>query len=319
MGRTMYNREWKAKFVSQHTDNIKTAEYYEKLFITLAPFEEKWGADICTRTEEEIAPVLEELSGARAKSRYLRHVALKNYVRWCIANEYPGAIDGVSGIEIAGLDKIRGTTLKSPADLQKFLDSICDPESDETVDNTYRCLYWMAYAGLPEEEAMDVRAGEVDFENMVIRHKEFTIPIYRESIPAFKNAAMLASFLYKHPKYEVVRPRTDGDQLLRGIRGLSTVLAMRVEMSRRNRKALEDGLTNKHLSYYRVWLSGLFYRMREREEIGYPVDFSAAVAEYRMGKMYDPEVGLQPAEKRRGAATDFRNDYDRWKAAHFVM
>ena len=219
--------------------------------------------------------------------------------KWCIANRVNGACDGMLHIENVGLSKVRTQMVANPTQLQMYLDVICEPESEQTTDNIYRCFYWMAYSGMGEEAILNAKCSDVDFENMVIHSGDEEFEIYREAIPAFKNAATLTEFVYKHPNYppdkKVIRNRAPGNTLIRGIRSTTTVAALRVELSRRSKKFLEDGSTDKQLSYYRVWLSGLFFRMNQRERAGIPVDFSGEASKFMEGKTYKVYIAFQLA------------------------
>ena len=322
--RSMYNEEQKIAFIRQLTQSLNTAEFCELVFKSFAPFEEAWGADLCTKSTEELAPVVEKICGARINSKYRRIVVLRAYVNWCIMNRVPGAVDGVSDLSVLGLDKIRETSVKSPAHLQQCLNEVFDPEDEHTVDNTYRCYYWLAYAGMPEDEILSVMADEVDFDLMEVRHAGYTVPIYREGIKCFRNCVSLDHFVYQNPGYvnkkDIIRFRADGDVLLRGIRAVPTQLSMRTELSRRTKAAFDSGKTKVRLSSYRAWLSGLFYRQREREELGLPVDFMEEVERFSEGKVYKLEKSRKTQEsKRREIANDFRRDYEQWKAANSIF
>ena len=322
--RTMYNEGQKIAYIRQATQSINTAEFCELLFKAFAPFEEAWGADLCTRTAEELQPVVEKLCGPRSTSEYRRLVVLRSYVNWCIANKIPGAIDGVSELNALGLKKIRETSVKSPAHLQRCLNQVFDPEDEHTVDNTYRCYYWLAYGGMPEEEILSVISSEVDFQNLEVRHAGFTIPIYREALRAFRNCAELDHFVYQNPGYvnkkDIIRFRAEGDVLLRGIRAVPAIMSMRTELSRRTKKVFDAGKTNVRLSYNRVRLSGFFYRQLENEEQGLPLEFESVAALYNNGEEYNLErTNKTQAGKRREIARDLQRDYERWKAAYSIF
>ena len=59
----------------------------------------------------------------------------------------------------------------------------------------------MAYGGIDEDDTILIRNEDVDFSEMIIRYKTISVPIYREALPAFRNAVNLTSFVYKHPNY----------------------------------------------------------------------------------------------------------------------
>lgn len=316
----MYNEELKTRFIREYTHSLSRADACVQAFNAIEPYEERWGADFCTRSTAELVPVIEQLVGFRARSRWQRIIIFQKYVKWCIANRVNGACDGMLHIENVGLGKVRTQMVANPMQLQMYLDVICEPESEQTTDNIYRCFYWMAYGGMEEETILRVKCSEVDFENMVIRVDGKEFEIYREAIPAFKNAATLTEFVYKHPNYppdkRVIRNRAVGDTLIRGIRSTTSAPALRVELSRRSKKFVEDGSTDKQLSHYRVWLSGLFYRMYQRELAGIPVDFSGEASRFMEGKTYKLDTGRNtPEAKKRAVVNDYMQDYERWKAA----
>lgn len=183
------------------------------------------------------------------------------------------------------LDKVRKQMVTSPLHLQRYLNEVFDPEGDETIDNLYRCYYWMAFSGIREEDTLSITASDVDFMDMSIRYGENCVPLYRESLPAFHNAVELPGFLYKHPNYakEIRRDRVPGDTIMRGVRATTKTMSIRSMLSHRSAAALQDGKTKQQLSFYRVWMSGLFYRMYERERAGIPVDFSDAAVDFMSG------------------------------------
>lgn len=314
----MYNAELKSKFAKEYTESISVREACFSAFSAFEPYEQEWGADLCTQSAEVLQPVVDKLIGLRSKSIQLRLTIYQEYVKWCIQNDVPDACDGMLNIDSSGLSKMRRQTVKNPKHLQRYLDDICDAEGDETTDNTLRCYYWLAYAGMDEEDILRVRAKDVDFPNMVVRFNNTEYPIYREAIPALKNCVFLTQFLYKHPNYAadkiVYRDRADGDILVRGIRSVPSIVSMRAELSRRSRERIKSGKTNLQLSYYRVWISGIFYRMYESELAGAEPDFFSLVEKLTEGKTYKLDSGRNTVgAKQRKLAWEYLTDYKRWK------
>lgn len=315
----MYNEKQKLAFIKDTVTNLSTEDLCRNVFNSLEKYEEEWGADLCTKTSDELRPVIEQLVGFRVHSKWTRIILLRKYVNWCIVNGVPGAIDGVSGIDTLGLSKVRTMTVFTPAALQDYLNCICEPESEKTVDNIYRCYYWLAFSGMDEEDIMNVKTNEVDFENMLINHDGRSYIIYRESIPAFKNCVNLTEFVYKHPNYskDVIKNRVPGDTLIRGVKRSISTMAMRTELSRRAKKFIDSGETNIKLSYYRAWISGLFYRTYEAETRGISPSFKGAAERFMEGKVYKLDSGRNtPEAKKRQIMNDYLQDYERWKAAH---
>lgn len=316
----MYNEEIKTRFIREYTDSINTAAVCKATFDAIEEYETKWNADLCTMKVEDLQPVVDSIVGLRSRSKWMRLIILKDYVKWCVRMGMPGACEDMLKIETIGLEKIKHQTVASPLHLQRYLDSICEPESEKTTDNIYRCFYWLAYGGVAEKDILNIKCIDVDLANMVVRYNGTEVPIYREALPAFKNCTELTYFVYKHPNYsEKICNRAEGDTLVRGIKSVPTLMSMRVELSRRSKAKIEDGKTELRLSYHRVWISGLFYRMYERERIGMTVDFSDAAAQFMEGKTYklDKWRGT-PSAKKRQIIKDYLEDYERWKLAFAI-
>lgn len=313
----MYNEELKRQFVRSYTTSINTAKVCESVFNQFEPYECVWDADLCTRGAEELQPIVDTIVGLRARSRYSRLIMLKDYVKWCIGvANVPNACDGMLQINTLGLDKIRQQTIASPLHLQKYLNAICSPEKEQNIDNIYRCYYWLAFGGVAEEDILEIKCSDVDLGNMVVHYKDTEIPIYREAIAAFKNCVELTSFVYNHPNYTktVWKDRVEGDLLLRGVKANLSLYPLRAELSRRAK--LHEEETGIRLSYFRTWISGVFYRAYERELIGETPDFTDVAAARMEGKTYKLDSGRNTQEsKRRKVVKDYQEDYQRWKLA----
>lgn len=316
----MYNEDLKKRFVRDYTGSLNTANVAATVFNAVEKYETEWNADLCTRSTEELQPVIDEIVGLRSRSKWMTLTILKEYVKWCIAMKVPGACDGMLHIEAVGLDKVRHQMVSSPLHLQRFMDSIFDSESDETIDNIYRCYFWMAYGGIDEDDTILIRNEDVDFSEMIIRYKTISVPIYREALPAFRNAVNLTSFVYKHPNYSktIRRDRVPGDTIMRGIKAVTKAFTMRATLSKRNIKAVEEGKTDMQLSFYRVRMSGLFYRIYEMERAGIAPNFSDAALRVMDGKTYSLKGREKIEHKQNRIERDYMEDYQRWKLAFSI-
>lgn len=130
----MYNTETKTRFITEFSTNTGRRNAAVSMFNALEHYEVKWDADVCTRSKDELQPVVSEIVGFRANSKKLRLTILKEYVRWCIKQDIPGACDGLLQIEELGLEKLKRQMVANPKHLQRYLNCICDKESEETVD-----------------------------------------------------------------------------------------------------------------------------------------------------------------------------------------
>lgn len=310
----MYNQELKQRFIDQLADKPGMKNAYAVAFNACEEFEKEWGADLCTRSAEELQPMMEKLCGMREYGRKIRLATMADYVRWCIDNGVDGACDGLMHVDVTGVGKMKTYTVRSPLHLQTYLNSVFDAEGEKTVDNVYRCYYWLAYSGMSEEDALRVKASDVDLSEMLVRFGDEEFPIYREAIQSIKNCVKMSQFMYKHPQYEIWKDRADGDALVRGFRSQPSPIQMRVELSRHAKEALKNNRTDLKLSFYRIWISGVFYRVYERELAGFPPDFTAVAAKTMQGKTYVMKPGgYSVGSYMRKLKKRYLTDYENWK------
>ena len=197
----MYNEALKTEFIRSYTQKISTAKLANVVFNATEPYEVGWDADLCTKDASELQPVIDHIASLRSQSKYHKLIILKDYVKWCIGKQVPGVCDGMLKVNTEGLDKIRLQTVASPFHLQSYLDILCEPEQLQTIDNMYRCIFWLAYAGIPESEILNIREKDIDFTTLTINYGGLEYPMYRESLQAFKNCVTLKEFAHKHPNY----------------------------------------------------------------------------------------------------------------------
>lgn len=315
----MYNEKLKADFIKHYTTSTLTSQRCVTVFNEVEPFENEWGADFCTKSADELRPVITKISGLRSRSSSLIISLLKEYVKWCVENGVDGANDGMLLITDVGLDKIKTQTISDPGHLQRYLDVICRPVEKQTTDDTIRCYFWLAYAGMKEEDILNVSIYDVDFDNMVVHYsKEDTdVVLYQEALPVFHNCVELKQFFYENTRYEMWRDRLPGDNLLRGIRSEFSIKSIRVVLSKAAKRE-ESTTSGMKLSYNRVRLSGVFYRAYQDEMAGLPVDFRQYVDFIRKGKEYDLKSCRNTQDsKLRQLVREYEEDYRRWKAAWY--
>lgn len=320
----MYNEDIKIAFIDSVTSSESVRSNLINMFNNIEKFEEACSSDICTMTFSEIEPILKQITGFRSSSSKLRIKALKDYTRWCVDRRIEGAVDGMADFEsqsLSGLEKFKTHTLSSPMHLQSYLNACLTDVDANTVDNTFRCFYWLAYGGMAEQDIFKTTIGDVDFRTMSIRYFASEIPIYREALSAFRYCVESDTFNYEHSTYtnkdHAVMPRITGNLLVRGCKAQPDMYSFRTTLSRRSKKALESGKTDLEMSYYRVWLSGLFYRMYELEQIGMEVDFRPIVTQYMEAKVPKEEFREEKTKKKiLSLIRDYKKDYVRWKEVY---
>ena len=311
----MFNPEQKQSFISQYTQSESTAKVIEGLFNTIAKYEQQWGADICTRTSDEIRPVINKIGGLRSKSSETRLTALREYFSWCVRNNVEGAINSISVIEHIDLDKVREQMVSGPGHLRQILDVVFTKIDDQTVELTYAAYFYLAFCGLKESDAVKLTHDHFDFGKSVIKLGRVKYPIYPEFKRVLHECVTLEKFQYLHPNFAYDKERVPGSQVLRGFTELDNVETIRSIVSRKFQKAKRDGRVESKLSYNRVRLSGIFYKAYMRELNGICPDFSEEVSQFMKGREYSYKDSYTESRKIAELDKEFHTDYKRWKEA----
>lgn len=305
-------RDWENR-TSGRSDALLAG--YRYMFVNSAPYEIKYGRDLCEMDPLELKDYLEGTASIRSVSK-TRHLGmLKNYIEWCSKTQDVCVSDAISHATITGIDKMRRSMVSGPVHLQRVLDAYFDPVELHTIDVVYRCYLWLAFAGMEEEDIMCVRCRDVDLNSMTVWFNGEPYRVEREAAAAFRDAAVSPFFIYYHPNYEpVYKNRAYGDELIRGFSAprLLTVRSRISTLSKAAEYKFEDGKQVK-ISYYRVWLSGQFYRLYEAERAGVQPDFTQLAKHYIAGKYEDDPATAHKIfvkEKR-----NYRLEYERWKLA----
>ena len=117
----MYNEKVKEQFISQvSNDSKRKLAIY--IFDAFEPYEETWGADLCTRSSEDLRAVLSEIrKGVRSKSRARNINILKEYVSWCIDNNIENACDGMLHVKADDSAILLEKMISGPYHLTRFI------------------------------------------------------------------------------------------------------------------------------------------------------------------------------------------------------
>lgn len=309
----MYNESVKREFLKTKGDS---ASSYESLFEKVSKYEELLQSDICTLSASDIQLIIDDIVGLRSSSS-TRLYFLKDYVRWCINNGIPGACDGIMSVNQLGISKILSQMVSGPKHMQQYMDALFVPEASCTVDCIYRCYLWLAFSGMSEEEIMCVKTTDVDFNDMVVRYNDMEYPIYKEAFIAFKVCAESRIFVWINPNgKDSIHTRVPGDILLRGYRATPSYKTIRSELSKHAKNAIASQRTKQSISYFRAWLSGVFYRMYEAELQGMPVDFNQTAQMHMEGKEFALNNRLTLNGVRNKISQAYLIDYKRWKSAY---
>lgn len=307
----MYNEELKNRFLSEYSDSENTIRRIKNTFEMLAPYEEQWGADICTKSGEDLRVAFENTLGIRASNRTVVLSTLKQYINWCVANEVHGANAEFIDTKDVGTGKILEHMVKSPEHLQSCLNAIFPPAEEKMFDNIFRCFMWLAFSGINENDCIHITRDHIVPWDRAIIYNDVSYPIYKESIPVFDHLCRAKSLKCDFVRYQKIHDRVPGSQLLRGVKGESGVdLEVLVHnCSRKIRIARKTMPACIQLRYRNVWLSGVFYRALEVERRGEEPDFASVIKNQYLGRQV-------PSNNRmKQLVYEYRTDYQRWKTA----
>lgn len=321
----MYNEELKQRFINSFTKNSHRITNLIAMFNAIEPFERAWGADICTKSDEEVKPAVEKVTGLRTTTKIGRMILLKEYAKWCMKEGIEGACDGLlkigtEGFDSIGLENVRLQTVANPLHLQRYLDTVFDKEEKKTVDNVYRCFLWLAYMGISEDDIIGLKCRDVNLDRMIVDCGGVRAPIYREALDAFQNCVRLDHFVYYHPNYPdkpQYKAREPREFLLCGNKGLPSFKSITTVCARKRFDPSGKLRTEMHINFSRAQLSGIFFRMSERERAGDIIDFLDIADWFIDDKVYKLDRGTNTQEtKRRQIARLYEEDYLRWKLVH---
>lgn len=302
----MYNPERKAAYMEGIAKSVKTRELCEDTFNLAEKYETGWGADLCTRSAEDLTPLANELLSLRSVGRTRRYEVLVRYIKWCVSTGVPGAIDETDKIELDEVAAVKKRLVSGPIHLQKRLDSFLLKEELETIDNLTRCYYWFAFSGVPKKKIPGLTKKNIDLKMQRIVCDNKSYEIYRQSLPALLNCMYLEEFTQIRSNYTNRMPRREGKELLRAIRASCNEGYFVAESKQKQAEAGISGKGNL-LCFRDVEYSGMFYRMYELEVAGIPPDFRAIYEE-----RYKPTTtSISTAAKK------VSEDYYLWKAAFY--
>ena len=248
----MFNPETKQRFISEFTNKIAYKRVCESLFNATSKFESELNKDICAMNAEELTPIAESMETVRLGNSRLRMSVLKAYIKWCIENDIDGACDAINSIETSNIKKVRSRMIASPLHLQEYMNLSMMPESSLDPSNIYRCIIWMAYAGISIDDVGFVTVKDVRLNDMMIRFREKNYPIYRDGFEAFQICVTSSQFIYRNPGYSIgymIRDRVQGDVLIRGIIGTPSRNTIMSGISRIANSAVSTGETEAKLTY----------------------------------------------------------------------
>ena len=273
-------------------------------FRTIAPMENRLGKDLCQFDEDDLDELFSSRFSAMRGYNIYAVSAFRHYTEFCESLGVRTS-SAIASYTPDLTNKIRESMVASPMHLQLKLDEAFHPVNTNSSECLYRCVLWLAFAGVPLESINSLTADDVDLDRLRVKACDSSFPLYSEAISAFKQAINNTQFATMvRGGHWINTERMPGNLLLRGIKK-SSVNATAL-MGKMNAKAHKKGLS---FSYALIRKSGHFYRIYELERIGYTPDFAGVLSDSK---------GRGESQYRhyiRVSAALLAKDYEAWKKA----
>lgn len=267
--REVYNREEKEAFFSE----MNVPETLRRPFLSVGKYEMKNGKDVRAFSVKEMQDMFNTNFAYNNRQRKEMQMLIQEYVSWCKRNNKK-VKNSIDLIDIGRVNLIRHTMVSSPKHLDIIMNETLDSVEEKSFDCLIRCNFWLAFFGVSDyREVSKVKVSEIDFTKMVMAHNGKYYEMYKEAIPALRVCCFEDKILYRRTgkrHCESMRVRMDNDYLMRSFLTESTA-------SRSLMNAYYNRSPECILSYYNVYLSGVFYRLYELERMGIKPDFNAQI------------------------------------------
>lgn len=307
----MYNENHKQGFLKKIRSSDMLAR---QLFAASAPYEERYGKDICQFSADELDSFLREDFITGDMSLYRAVHVIKQYVRYCMHRKMDTETS-YQKIKTDPVDEMRETLFASPLHLASKLDQAFSEIQEDNVDLLCRCFIWLAFAEMEDNGIAAVRRDDVDLMARAVHFNGRDYRIYEEAYPAFDRVYTLPSFKVFVQKGFMYQTRSNPDMFFSGMeRGeYNPKLKLADFRARISAAAFSSGVP---LSYNTIRMSGLFFRVYERERAGLVDDLESAFASFdARGAKTD---GVATRQSTRRTTRGVFEKYSAWKKAFEV-
>lgn len=219
-----YNSKRKLLYIEYLSNSGASTTGASALFKQTEETEREYDLDLCELPLDAIQNLLGASFGytKQSKARYVS--SLRKYVRWCGSMWFTTS-SACDEIKIDMSKYMSKNMVSSPQHLARILDESFKPLEDKSVDCIYRCVFWMAFVGVPHDHLTELRAKDFDLPNRILRYKGSCYDLPVESIRAITDALYLRYFnVGVHAKHRrknnrfAALPREKGSHMLRSVR-----------------------------------------------------------------------------------------------------
>lgn len=317
----VYNPDLKERFLREATDSEHTRKIYRAIFGAIEEFEEEAGMDVCEMDAATGKPLADSLMNVSGKSVEKRLILVKQYVRWCVRNEIPGAsLAFVDVVPMPPYGKLRSKMVSGPRMMADYLNSVFDRPEKRSVHNVYRCYLWLGFIGVASDLAGQVTATDVSIPERIVRSEGMEFEIPEEAVPELRNCVELTGFATEYGNTTRFTPRGCGQAILRNLSETPNIEGLWVRTSKFRKDAQDKGRTDKAVTYSYARLSGIFCRAFRMEMAGLAVDLRKEAERLEdENERKNPDINPETRRARVNVRTNgLADDYQRWKLVFCV-
>lgn len=311
----MYEMKRKLEFIDGLEPNTVTKESFHSLFCKTEPFESRFAKDLSEFSLDEANELISNSFGVKFNSRRTLVIRIRTYIRWCKSRGYHVS-DAFDLVDFETSALISSSLIFGPEHLKDELDKVFRPDTEESTDEQYRALFWLAFAGIPSwEAALSLKAEDIDFDEMTVRYNGVDFKLYVEGLRSIRNVARLSAFIQERYNKKRLVDRYQSDQLLRGIQGELKTEPGRVRLSKLYKKRQDEGREFTRLTFENVYTSGVFY-LEYKSEMRTGMESSFVnVVEREMILNGINKKSVQNQGSYYQKISDYKKDYACWKRA----
>lgn len=316
----MYNCQQKESYIDAVIE-LSLSKEAEKNRIAMINFfnrlevvEDDIGKDFSMMNFDEIKLVLSVLCRRTIKYQITVISNLKRYLQWCITNgcslDRENRLICIKPTDVDYSLSHKMSMVKDEEQLGAYLDIVLKVMKEETSDNMYRTILYLVFSGFNLSEIIEITDDKVDIENGTIRHNENLVQLSEKCIEIVKYYKGMTHFVAavgnnSERSIEIIKTGHLIERTVKSRISMKETLSVSISNIFTELKEHEGHLLSITLN--NLWLSGVFYRMYEKEVSTGMLCFDEYLMKFQdsINGAYSPSI----------IEDECRLEYERWKKA----
>ncbi|MBR0596952.1 hypothetical protein [Sinanaerobacter chloroacetimidivorans] len=315
----MYREHQKNEYLNHILDNgEKYISNMRSLFQSLQEIEESTGKDFCEFTQAEAKKALASISSRKKATNAWSITALRDYINWCILNSKTPLNENVlDRVRISQVDNSMALKQETVPNIEYLIrileEGLPEINEDLSMNTIYKAYSLLLFFGFSEQEIVSMTKQEAEkWLNGSLHYGNKIIPLH----------PVLKKYLDKILDYDEIvwikgkgvvcyKKLIGGNQLIGAVYNLEGRISnFRNVLSKLNRSyAAETGKSIK-LSVRRIFESGIYYRLLQKELI------EGALTELMMNEAFSMDRSKYKNDiSYQNQLINLRDDYSAWKKA----